>query len=126
MAANPSPWLGDKVDLRIQLTEYEKAPRLSEPLSVAEATLMKFGHWFASLDSWPGDLVLACSCEGSSLELIVSPKDGAMVLVCAPTAVGKTRRLVYAFAFARGEVGIYNIEGGRKLAGAVRGTTALW
>ena len=81
MAANPSPWLGDKVNLRIQLTEYEKAPRLSEPLSVAEATLMKFGHWFASLDSWPGDLVLACSCEGSSLELIVSPKDGAMVLV---------------------------------------------
>ena len=95
----------EAVGVRIKLVEYPKAPRLSKPLSAAEQSLLKLAEWLGDVDRWPGDLVVAAeAADGRPLEVVISPKDGALFTFSNPgqdafsggsVVIGRRRNGIY-------------------------------
>ena len=69
------------MQLIIDLSEYEKVPRLSEPLSPAEQALLKCRQQLADSSRWPGDFVVRLAGETRAGEFVVAPGHGSLLLV---------------------------------------------
>lgn len=109
-----------KQGMAIDVLEYPKVPRLSEPLSPIEKSLMKWGRRMSDQTTWPGDLV--CHDTVHNVDLVMSPDHGTLLLFHGQAKSGKAPSLSYAFAATSEEVGVYNAAAGRKCAFALNGT----
>ncbi len=90
----------DGVDLMIVVREYPAAPRLSEPLSREESTLLKLREWFVSGDGGKEDLVLqSFSTEDKRclLTSVLSPHSGIIITVTDPRVSQTDDEWTYGF-----------------------------
>ncbi len=95
------------VDLQIELTDFSKAPKLTEQLSREEQTLLKLRDWLADSGNWEGDLVVRAQYKGALVEVILSPLYGLLFSVAMEDDGGISTiissRLVGAYSTSRRE-----------------------
>lgn len=61
---------------RLWLDEFTEAPRLDQPLSPEEESLIKLAAWIDTFEQKSEDLVVRCDEIGFWLEFVVSPRRG--------------------------------------------------
>jgi hypothetical protein len=107
----------ESVDVLIHLSEYSKAPPLSEPLTREEQVLLKARQWLADPDSWQGDLVVRTVPPSPPIKVIVSPHQG-MLLSAEFTTERSIMPIQQCILVATsGELGIYHPSARRKILG---------
>ena len=100
--------------LQIEVVEYEKAPRLAEPLTPAEEILLKCRRWFLRPSGWGGDLVYRSHLPERNVVAIVSATRGALLTFYGATPKSGPAPVIQALRSTLSECGIYDIKGGKK------------
>ena len=106
---------GRPVVTRIELTEYAKAPRLSEELSPEETTLLKFGRWFTSIDRRPEDMVCQVAWDNRRGEVVVSPEHGIVMLLYDSTENQDESAIRSAAVFSTGLIAYHSARSRERL-----------
>jgi hypothetical protein len=119
----PVFWHDAKQRLKIDVTEYEKAPRLSERLSPAEEAMLKCRKCLLDSSNWDGDLVYRD--KPANYEIVISPTHGSLFVQYENAAPGKSPPLVRAVAAAVDEIGAYNAASGKEYAFSPRGKRVI-
>lgn len=110
---------------RIELTEYAKAPRLSEELSPEETTLLKFGRWFTSIDRRSEDVVCRVAWDDWRGEVVISPQGGVAMLLNWAAEGQETGALRSAAVFSPGLIGYHSAATRKRLFIPVNGCQAM-
>lgn len=108
---------GVNLGVSVNLTEYAKAPSLSESLSREEQALVQLSRWLADFPKGEDDLVIEFKVEDYEIEAVVSPKLGALVLVRKPLPpdAKQPAPVTWAFVTSDERIGFYSAPRGRKL-----------
>ena len=101
--------------MRIHLDEYPHAPRLSEPLSRAEATMLKHRKWLVDGPGRERDLVIRAKDAGRCMEVVVSPQQG-MIASLQQIDEESRETLTHAVVISEKQVACFALAEGRKLA----------
>jgi hypothetical protein len=106
----------DKLLLRIELTEYLLAPKLSKPFSTEEQIMLKCGEWLGNNRKWNGDMVLQVESGVNKLEIVESPTDGSYLQVHGEYPQANEEKGVFDYALINSseEMGIYSVPQERK------------
>jgi len=107
----------ESVDVLIHLTEYSKAPPLSEPLTREEQVLLKARQWLADPDHWQGDLVVRTLPPSPPIKAIVSPHRGTLLSAEFTTERSNVPIQQCILVATSHELGIYRPSVRRKIVG---------
>lgn len=101
----------------VNVTEYAKAPSLSESLSREEQALVQLSRWLADFPKGEDDLVIEAKVEDYEIEAVASPKLGVLVVVRKPPLADAKQPAPLAWAFVTSDerIGFYSAPRGRKL-----------
>ncbi len=105
---------GEPLWLKIDVAEYPKAPRLSEPLSAEETAMLACRDWIANPARWQSDMIVSISLgdrPGAEFEMFVSPNRGVAATYGKPGGLGD---FDLALAAADGHAGLYSNTRQRK------------
>lgn len=69
---------GGPLQLRIEVEEYDKAPRLSEKLSEVDEVMLRCQHWMSGLPL-TDDIVLEGKADDAPISIVFSPAKGALI-----------------------------------------------
>ncbi len=111
----PPAEAGGPAKLRIELSEYEKAPRLSEEFSAEEKILLKCRDWLVGGGARERDTVFRARWPDGSFELIVSRDQGVLILFGEPSEDDDPPELRHALVFSSGSIACYSATTCRKL-----------
>ncbi|NQT39068.1 MAG: hypothetical protein HQ581_16335 [Planctomycetes bacterium] len=106
---------GEPLWLKIDVAEYPKAPRLSEPLSAEETAMLACRDWIANPARWQSDMIVSIplgDLPGAEFEMIVSPDRGVTATYGKPDS---RRDFNWALVAADGRAGLYSNTRQRKL-----------
>ena len=109
---------GGKLRAYIDVTEYVKAPPLSQPLSREEQALVQLSQWLADFHNGDDDVVFAFKVDEYQVEAVVAPKFGALVLIRKRPANAEASQpglFRWAFVTSDERIGFYSAPRGRKL-----------
>jgi hypothetical protein len=109
-----------KLKLRIEVSEYENAPALSEDLSRVQESLLGLGRYVAGWQEGGDDIVATIDKREwpidvlGDVQVILSPKKG--ILVVARKDVESGNGIIGALLFGADEKAYYSGRGGRKFS----------
>jgi hypothetical protein len=106
------PRRGDpsRVRVRIELREYEHAPKLDEPFSPVEQAALKFRQWAAGVRDREEDVVATMRWPGGRVEAALGHRRGFVARVYGPGPEGGPLGGLFA---TDGGVGLVAVAGGR-------------
>lgn len=72
---------GERLTMRIALTEYKKAPPLGQSLSREEAALVKLSEWLSRFNESDEEIVVTRKTRGAVVECVIAPRRGMIGMV---------------------------------------------
>jgi hypothetical protein len=100
--------------IKIDVTEDEKAPRLSEPLSASEQSMLALRQWLYHPERWRCDLVYCGADEEGPFEVMISPKWSVLLWLGKRPAAGKPPAMRLAATIRPDSVGVFDAGGRTK------------
>lgn len=101
---------GERLTMRIALTEYKKAPSLRQSLSREEAALVKLSAWLSRFNESDEEIVVTRKASGAVVEFVVAPRRGMIGMVRETTDDQNASGAPFALALVVSEngLGIYS------------------
>lgn len=72
---------GERLTMRIALTEYKKAPSLGQSLGREEAALVKLSEWLSRFNESDEEIVVTRKARGAVAEFVIAPRRGMIGMV---------------------------------------------
>lgn len=103
--------------LWIEVTEYQGAPGLGDPLSPEEEVLLKLRRWLSRSEHWSGDLVFQTRQLPKPIEVVISPKRGVLIRLGKRSAELGGTSWDFAAVMTSDRLGLYDLVARRCAVG---------
>ncbi|HEV3025167.1 MAG TPA: hypothetical protein VGX76_22000, partial [Pirellulales bacterium] len=110
---------GEPLRLQINVSEYDQAPPLDQPLSREEKALVRFSRWARQFEDGDDDFLLQITSEEGVLELVVSPRHGILAQVRGVhdgDDASQAAPFQFAYLATDDEIGMFSLKRQRKIA----------
>ncbi len=104
----------DPIKLKITVVEYDRASRLSEPLTAAEQAMLKLRQRAVSIHENTDEFVFKAGNADNLLQLVVAPANGILARYSA-TDSKDSSKTDYAFVMSQSAFGLYSTVHPKKL-----------
>jgi hypothetical protein len=101
---------GERLTMKITLTEYKKAPSLREPFSKEEAALVRLSKWLSRFNESDEEIIIERKTPGMTAEFVVAPRRGiiGMLRETVQDEAQPDAPFVLAAVFTEGRLGVFS------------------